>query len=123
MALRREWPETAITILGRRPEEVARLAGFCGATSRSAGGVQPTVVVNTTTYGETDESEEVPFGLDLETLFDAGTGYFDLNNRVGTLSRLALARGCKVMTGTFMQLTTDAIRASLARGALKETKP
>ncbi len=118
MALRREWPKAHVAILGRRPQEVARLAGACGVEAWSAGRPRPRVVVNTTTYGETDESEQAPFSLDLEAVLGPGTGYFDLNNRVGALPRLALAWGCTVMTGTFMQLTTDAIRASLAQGAL-----
>lgn len=77
----------------------------------------PTLVVNTTTWGETDASESAPFAFDFAALTAPGNGYFDLNNRVSSLQTSALSAGMNVMSGTFMQRATNACRAALVAGA------
>ena len=76
-------------------------------------GRSPDVVVNTTTWGETDASEADPFGVRHRELLAPGVRFFDLNNRVGSLPLQALQAGCTVMSGALMQRVTNASRAAL----------
>jgi shikimate dehydrogenase len=71
------------------------------------------VVVNTTTWGETEASESEPFGIDLDGVLAPGVRLFDLNNRVSALQQQALAAGCVVVGGGVMQRVTNAARAAL----------
>jgi len=71
------------------------------------------VIVNTTTWGETEASESETFGIDLEGIFAPGVRLFDLNNRVSALQHEALTAGCVVVGGGVMQRVTNASRAAL----------
>jgi shikimate 5-dehydrogenase len=76
------------------------------------------VVVNTTTWGETEASEAEPIGIDLAGAFGPGVRLFDLNNRIGALAIRALESGCIVASGAIMQRVTNAARAALLDCAL-----
>jgi shikimate dehydrogenase len=71
------------------------------------------LVVNTTTWGETEASEAEPLGLALVGVLAPGVRLFDLNNRVGALPVEALTAGCVVASGSIMQRVTNASRAAL----------
>ena len=86
---------------------------FAGLELHGPGSGPPDVVVNTTTWGETEASEAEPLGIDLDGVLQTGCAFFDLNNRVGTLAVQALQAGCAVISGTVMQKVTNASRAAL----------
>ena len=119
LAVGRRWPECAVVIAARSRRAAEDLARGCGgqlledldgrAPSRGAWNV----VVNTTTWGETDSSEAEPFGIDLEGVFQPGGRLFDLNNRISGLQHQALTAGCAVVSGGVMQRVTNASRAAL----------
>jgi shikimate dehydrogenase len=73
------------------------------------------LLINTTTWGETDASEEAPLMFDFPRLLSPGNQFFDLNNRVSALQTSALHAGMNVMSGTFMQRATNACRAALSK--------
>lgn len=122
LACRRAWPDAQLVGSARNATAVASWAEAFGAepvapdglAARFAGAA-PTLVVNTTTWGETDESENQPFVFEFAELTAAGNCYFDLNNRVSALQTAALRAGMNVMSGTFMQRVTNACRAALLR--------
>jgi shikimate dehydrogenase len=119
LAVTRKWPGCDIVIAARSRGAAKRLiSSFGGQLLEDVDqGVSPNVgwdvVVNTTTWGETETSEAEPFGIDLEGVFRPGGRLFDLNNRVSALARQALASGCAVVCGTAMQQVTNACRAAL----------
>lgn len=121
-AVMRLWPDAEIVGAARRPEQLSHWPETYRARVVAAGdlhaalsGLRRLVVVNTTTWGETDESEEQPFGFDLDTMFQLEASLFDLNNRVSELQRIALSAGMPVMSGVYMQRTTNACRAALIK--------
>ncbi|MDX6328221.1 MAG: shikimate dehydrogenase, partial [Streptomycetaceae bacterium] len=77
----------------------------------------PSLIINTTTWGETDASEAGEFAFPFEGLAAPGNGFFDLNNRTSSLQATALRAGMNVMSGTFMQRVTNACRAALLKAA------
>jgi shikimate dehydrogenase len=119
LAIGRAWPASDLVIAARSPEPAKALAEAFGA--RLAGETTGdgdrddgfAVVVNSTTWGETEESEREPLGVDLEGVLTPGVGLFDLNNRIGALPNRALAAGCVVVSGAVMQRVTNAVRAAL----------
>jgi shikimate dehydrogenase len=125
LAAQRGWPACPITVSARSVEGALALARqFPDVTVAAAdGGHVPTgpapvvpapdVVVNTTTWGETEASEAEPLGIDLDGVLRAGARVFDLNNRVGALPVQALSSGCAVLSGGLMQRVTNASRAAL----------
>ncbi len=114
LAVRRAWPECQILVAARSVEGAEALAGeFPGLAAREPGSGSPDVVVNTTTWGETEPSEAEPMGIDLDGVFQPGCAFFDLNNRVGSLPLQALQAGCAVISGAVMQRVTNASRAAL----------
>ncbi|ALE86087.1 hypothetical protein [Pseudonocardia sp. HH130629-09] len=123
LGVRRAWPGTRLVGTARRPEaltgwatqfdaEVVAPARLRTAFADDA----PTLVVNTTTWGETDASEKDPFAFPFAELLAPGNAFFDLNNRVSTLQTDALRAGMSVMSGTFMQRATNSCRAALLAG-------
>jgi len=122
LAIQRTWPGCSIEIAARSPASAGELAAsmqvnvYNGARSDvpPASPAGPgLVVVNATTWGETEASEAVPLGIDPDTLLAPGVRLFDLNNRIGTLARLALEAGCVVISGAIMQRVAHASRAAL----------
>jgi shikimate dehydrogenase len=115
LAVGRRWPGCELYVAARRPEAAHALIAEHGG--RVAGGIAPEggwpVVVNTTSWGETEDSEKGEFGVDLEGVFVPGARLFDLNNRISTLQHRALAAGCAVISGAVMQRVTNASRAAL----------
>ncbi len=119
LAVGRRWPECAVVIAARSRRAAEDLARGCGGQLlEDLDGRAPSrgvwnVVVNTTTWGETDSSEAEPFGIDLEGVFQPGGRLFDLNNRISGLQHQALTAGCAVVSGGVMQRVTNASRAEL----------
>jgi shikimate dehydrogenase len=91
---------------------------FPGLAVYEPGSAWLDVVVNTTTWGETEASEAEPMGIDLDGVFQPGCAFFDLNNRVGSLPLQALQAGCAVISGAVMQRVTNASRAALVTFAV-----
>lgn len=118
-AVSRAWPQAELVVAARSASQAAaladqfpvRLASMLDPAELRDGGCQ--VVVNATTWGETDASEQEPFGVDLGGILVAGVRLFDLNNRIGSLATQALAAGCVVQVGGLMQRVTNACRAAL----------
>jgi shikimate dehydrogenase len=119
LGITRRWPGCQVVIAARsRPsaEKLAELFGGRLLDDLAGAEVPPNgwdVVVNTTTWGETEASESEPFGLDLDGVFAPGGRLFDLNNRVSALQHRALTAGCAVVSGGVMQRVTNASRAAL----------
>ncbi len=122
LACRRIWPQARMTASARNVGMLAAWSARFDAASaapselsRRWGTDGPELIVNTTTWGETEESETRPFAFDLDTLLRPGNRLFDLNNRSSLLQHTALRAGMSVMSGTFMQRATNACRAALAQ--------
>jgi shikimate dehydrogenase len=119
LAVARAWPGCELVVADRSRSSAEQLVqGFGGRllddlTHRGAWRATPTVVVNATTWGETEASESEPFAIDLEGVFGPGRRFFDLNDRVSALQNQALAAGCTVMSGSLMQRVTNACRAEV----------
>lgn len=119
LAVTRAWTECELVVAARSPEAVdellAHVAGrpFDPLRDHGSSGEAPEVIVNTTTWGETDASEEEPFAIDLDGVLRPGARLFDLNNRIGSLPRRALSSGCAVLSGNVMQRVTNACRVAL----------
>jgi shikimate dehydrogenase len=116
LAAQRGWPACPLSVSARSAEGATALArqfpGVVVAAADATGG-QADVVVNTTTWGETEASETEPLGIDLGGVLRPGARVFDLNNRVGALPVQALSSGCAVLSGGLMQRVTNASRAAL----------
>lgn len=119
LAVTRLWPTAELVVGARRRAAATELADRFGGRVLddllSGEGWQ--VVVNSTTWGETEASESEAFGFDFERIFAPGGRLFDLNNRVSALQAAALAAGCAVIGGGVMQRVTNACRAALLRFA------
>ncbi|MCU1491958.1 MAG: hypothetical protein JWM85_3363 [Acidimicrobiaceae bacterium] len=119
LAVRRAWPACALVVAARSVHSAEELAGAFGGEVLEGAAARPDwdngwdVVVNTTTWGETDASEQEPFAIDLAGVFVPGGRLFDLNNRISALQHQALADGCAVVSGGVMQRVTNACRAAL----------
>jgi shikimate dehydrogenase len=119
LAARRTWPASELVITARSAAPAMALADRFGGRFVPAPEIADSaadtyqVVVNTTTWGETDASEAEPFGIDLAAVFAPGVALFDLNNRIGSLPQQAMAAGCLVVSGAIMQRVTNACRAAL----------
>jgi shikimate dehydrogenase len=114
LAVQRAWPECQVLVAARSLEGAQALAReFPGLVVHEQGSASLDVVVNTTTWGETEASEAAPMGIDLDGVFQPGRAFFDLNNRVGSLPLQALQAGCAVISGAVMQRVTNASRAAL----------
>ncbi|NKY34516.1 hypothetical protein HGA13_15750 [Nocardia speluncae] len=126
LACRRAWPGAQLIGSARDATALASWAAGFGAEPVAPDGLKarfaeaaPALVVNTTTWGETDESEQQPFVFDFGELTAPGNSYFDLNNRVSALQTAALRAGMNVMSGTFMQRVTNACRAALLQADVR----
>ncbi|MGW5384980.1 hypothetical protein [Nocardia sp. NPDC003963] len=120
LGCRRAWPGARLFGSARDADALAGWTGRFGAEAVAPGDLKalcaeqaPALIVNTTTWGETEDSENRPFAFDFAELVRPGNCYFDLNNRVSTLQTTALRAGMNVMSGTFMQRVTNACRAAL----------
>lgn len=116
IGLRRRFPAADLGVWGRSP---ARLAALVAEVPDVAAVADPgawgaDVVVNATTVGETDD--DVPEDFALLPALRPGVRFFDLNNRIGRLQRIALAAGSITAAGICMQLTTNALRVALLTG-------
>jgi shikimate dehydrogenase len=120
LAVRRAWPAARMIGCARSASALAQWGDRFAAETVSPEDLadRAQLVINTTTWGETDASERTSFMLDITTVLDPGNGYFDLNNRISGLQRAALDGGCTVMSGTFMQRVTNACRAALVNGSI-----
>lgn len=121
LAIRRRWSEAEVFVSARRASSASELlnrfpVSFVEPADTADLGVS--LVINSTTWGETTESETTPFAFPSELLLTPGTVLFDLNNRRSALQDRALAAGCTVMSGTLMQRVTHACRAAAARCVL-----
>ncbi|MGA5536970.1 hypothetical protein [Mycolicibacterium nivoides] len=126
LACRRAWPQARLIGSARNAEALSTWARRFGAEHSSPaalaellGDESPSLLVNTTTWGETDASEDAPFAFDLGRLTSPGNQFFDLNNRVSALQTSALQAGMNVMSGTFMQRATNACRAALSKARMR----
>jgi len=122
MACRRAWPDVRLIGSARKVDAAAAWARRFDAEvvapsdiNAVLGSQSLSLLINTTTWGETDASEEAPFVFDFGSLASPGNRFFDLNNRVSALQTSALQAGMTVMSGTFMQRATNACRAALSR--------
>ena len=110
----RQWfPAVEVGFVGRSPDRVTAIVedlGF-GSAILDAASFDADVVINATTVGETDDGATL--GFDSSRFLRGGTRYFDLNNRTSALQTDALAAGCITMSGVFMQLLTNVLRAEL----------
>ena len=117
LGVRRTWPHVQIVCSARDPSAAGELAALVDGTTVDAvdiGDVAPDVVVNSTTWGETAESEQRPYAFPFADVLRPGRAFFDLNNRRSTLAEQALDRACAVMSGTLMQVVTHNCRAAMA---------
>lgn len=103
-------PDTHTSVHGRTAAAVKELAADWGAAVHAADDPPPDIVVNTTSWGETADSETEPIGVDLDALLGPGVVVFDLNNRVSRLKTAALEQGAAVIPGTLMQRVVNALR-------------
>lgn len=120
LGCRRAWPGARLLGSARDGAALDRWAARFGAEAVAPSDLKalcaeqtPALIVNTTTWGETEDSENSPFAFDFAEITRPGNCYFDLNNRVSTLQTTALRAGMNVMSGTFMQRVTNACRAAL----------
>ncbi|TKA10130.1 hypothetical protein [Actinacidiphila oryziradicis] len=124
LAARRAWPHARLAGSARNSAALAEWAFRFAADSVAPadllgefGSAPPSLIINTTTWGETDASEAGEFAFPFEGLAAPGNGFFDLNNRTSSLQATALQAGMNVMSGTFMQRVTNACRAALLKAA------
>ncbi|MCU1663402.1 MAG: hypothetical protein JWR58_3467 [Pseudonocardia sp.] len=124
LAARRAWPDARLAGSARNSAALAEWASRFGADSVAPadllvtfGSTPPSLIINTTTWGETDASEAAEFAFPFGGLAAPGNGFFDLNNRTSSLQTAALRAGLNVMSGTFMQRVTNACRAALLKAA------
>ena len=121
LAITRRWSTAEVFVSARRPDSVAELSARFPVNyvaPSETPGLGATLIINSTTWGETPESEAVPFAFPAAELLRPATTLFDLNNRRSALQDQALAAGCVVMSGTLMQRVTHACRAAAARCVL-----
>jgi shikimate dehydrogenase len=129
LAVTRAWPGCELVVAARSGAAATELAARFGAgilDQRRTGGTDRSswdVIVNTTTWGETEASESQPFGIDLSGVLAPGRRLFDLNNRISSLQQDALRSGCAVVSGAAMQRVTNACRAALASLRLSGALP
>ncbi|ONH32605.1 hypothetical protein BL253_04645 [Pseudofrankia asymbiotica] len=130
LAVRRVWPATRLLVSARSTAGAAELAGLAGADAVAPDGLvdalagrPPTILINSTAWGETPESESQPFPFPMDLLLRPGGAFFDLNNRLSGLQARALAAGATVSSGTLMQRATHAARAAAARAVLTQEIP
>lgn len=124
LGIRRQWPGAPLAVCARDARAAADLAEMFGAevvTPDQAPETRPDVIINATTWGETERSQITPFAFPFSRLLAPGRVFFDLNNRRSALQEEALASACVVMSGTLMQVITHACRAAIAR-AVKHGK-
>jgi shikimate dehydrogenase len=124
LAARRAWPHTRLAGSARNSAALAEWAFRSGADGVAPAGLlvkfgaaPPSLIINTTTWGETDASEAGEFAFPFDELAAPGNSFFDLNNRTSSLQTAALKAGMNVMSGTFMQRVTNACRAALLKAA------
>jgi shikimate dehydrogenase len=122
LAARRAWPHARLVGSARNSAALADWACRFGADGVAPadilvefGAAAPSLVINTTTWGETDASETGEFAFPFDGLAAPGNSFFDLNNRTSSLQTAALRAGMNVMSGTFMQRVTNACRAALLK--------
>jgi shikimate dehydrogenase len=122
LAARRAWPHARLVGSARNSAALAEWAFRFGAdgvapadTLVRFGAAPPSLIINTTTWGETDASEAAAFAFPFDGLAAPGNSFFDLNNRTSSLQTAALRAGMNVMSGTFMQRATNACRAALLK--------
>jgi shikimate dehydrogenase len=123
LAATRAWPAARLVGSARNSvalaEWVSRFGGDGVAPADvpgQFGATPPSLIINTTTWGETDASEAGEFAFPFQALVAPGNSFFDLNNRTSSLQTAALKAGMNVMSGTFMQRVTNASRAALLKG-------
>ncbi|CAO5233228.1 hypothetical protein [Frankia sp. AgKG'84/4] len=128
LGVRRAWPRTDLVISARAAPAARELAAVAGARAVLADELPalfdgrrrgPAIMVNSTTWGETAQSQAAPFAFPVEALLTPGGAFFDLNNRLSDLQAQALRAGCTVSSGTLMQRATHACRAALVRETLE----
>jgi shikimate dehydrogenase len=122
LAARRAWPHARLIGSARNSAALAEWAFRFGADGVAPadligkfGAGPPSLIINTTTWGETDASEAAEFAFPFDALAAPGNSFFDLNNRTSSLQTGALGAGMNVMSGTFMQRVTNACRAALLK--------
>jgi shikimate dehydrogenase len=121
LAIARRWDDAEVFVSARRKESAAELLDRFAVTfvePANTPDLGVALIINSTTWGETAESESTPFAFPATHLLRPGTVFFDLNNRRSALQDDALAAGCTVMSGTLMQRATHACRAAAARFVL-----
>jgi shikimate dehydrogenase len=124
LAARRAWPHARLAGSARNSAALAEWAFRFGADAVAPadllvrfGSSPPSLIINTTTWGETDASEAGQFAFPFDDLAAPGNSFFDLNHRTSSLQTTALQAGMNVMSGTFMQRVTNACRAALLKAA------
>lgn len=122
LAARRAWPHSLVVGSARNSAALAEWAFRFGTDGVAPadilakfGATSPSLIINTTTWGETDASEAAEFAFPFDGLAAPGNSFFDLNNRTSLLQAAALRAGMNVMSGTFMQRVTNACRAALLK--------
>lgn len=120
VALRALYDEPEIGVIGRNPDRTSEIVTESSlALVEDVEDYAPDLLINTTTVGETtDAALDYP----IEEALIAGVRFFDLNNRISSLQKTALARGCVTISGAIMQLSVNALRAYVLRRVVSRTR-
>jgi shikimate dehydrogenase len=110
-------PNAAVHVWGRSSDRVEAMAGQFKLKATELAAQRWDLVVNCTTLGERDDFVDTR-EIGIDSCFQWGAIFFDLNNRVSRLQTTALQRGCLVAAGILMQQTVDACRAEILRQCL-----
>jgi shikimate dehydrogenase len=118
VAARRAWGDGAdVAVTARDATSLGAVADARPVSAQAASSERPSLLINCTTWGETAESEETPFGLPFDALLRPGLMFLDLNNRVSKLQEAALAKGAYVTSGIAVRDANNVCRAALVAGA------
>ena len=102
-----------ILVVGRSYSNAVNLVDSvdAGQPLRNIAEVVPDLVIHATTVGELNDDATLEPPLD--RVLTLGTAFLDLNSRATALQRLALTKGCIVMSGALTQRLTNAMRLAL----------
>lgn len=115
LALRNARRDCEIELTGRNLLSLERLGSAVGVAVAPFGEFGDVdLVVHATTWGETEDSEADPLVPSINALLPRRGALFDLNARVSSLQRAALAAGSVVVNGAAMQSIIHGLRAALA---------
>lgn len=118
LAVRHRWPSVRVYLAARNEAVAANTAREVKVEAISPAalsGLPVGLLINATSWGDTQDSELMPFELPFTELLAVGSSFLDVNIRRSSLQDQALARGCAVVSGVVMQTVTQLCRAALVR--------